>query len=1776
MHVRLHVCQREAFSHRDSETRCTARSACPVSLHDTVVAHYNGHIHTLCIHPLTRQVMSLNSETEKGSMAAPRLAPSAAGYATWAPRMTVFLQQRGAEGIHLRQMEEAQWRSLSTQVTAWHDEALTTALALAGLDPQGGSGSGPGLEKREADPAAFAQVKESRKVLIATVERSHRAFGLLYASLPDELCLQVAHLPQGWAYGLWAWLQAKFQGTEEDSVDSLFSEWTALRQDGDESFDQYRARVNRLRTLLELAKEKPSERMVTFTLLGKLQPHFKPAVLALKNGELLKQPENIDWERVTAFLNAHERSEMRLGDRESHRAAALLAQQKSSGPQAGGFSTHGSNGGDRRGGPHARSGNGSQQGASSRPASEVQCYKCKGFGHIRPDCPEVKKGSTASSSSSRDGHRGPGGKFKKQGRAAAAVQGATRHGNPYESDSGSDRESQPQSGGKTSGKDLGYSAVLIQGLSKGQRRAVSMAATSPKTNVSEPVRARQEVTKKPSQAKPKKPAMPVVESKSVLPATVSAAASAQDLLASTSWGVDTMASLHVSGNKALFSGLRACAAADIQVADGRIVRTAYRGTVVVPIAVVDGRSMKATIKDVYYHPSFSANLLSWGKLNVEGWQLHSAGADTHLLTPGGSKVSLITDNCISVLDGAEHVAPQRTFALGELRMAKVEHLVRLHEKLGHMGFDRMVRLVKGGQTMDLGKLHASANEIRLARERVQECAGCAAGKTTRAAFGHRGLDRGTAPGETLHFDCFYVKYMRDGQKVVDTGMVGKDPFTSFTWVHSPRTKDEAAHFVIDTVKLAQKQFSCKVKRIYTDGGTEFINATLQSYCKKEGITLHWPPTATQQLNGVSERAVRQVKNDLGALMHHAGVPMRFWYRGACHAVYVWNRSHVASRSGKTPWEAMLGRKPSSKHWGVFGCNAFYHVPKDQRVETFSSKAEPAVYLGHDSARGCAIVWSLRAHKLVYTRDVKYRLRDFTFAAAVGAGHDAVQEALRRSTTADAEAAPVSDDNEAEDSMSSIPDSDEQEYTVERILAQRFKHGRVEYQVKWAGYGDADNTWEPVENLAGTKALDDFERMVSVDLDEVESAGEADPESDSKERVSASEHESDHFSECDELEEGSSTSASASANAVPAAAPRRSARSHASSASHDRNPPVHHLVHMVMRAVNGMQAESHAPYGESPAGQLPMRPSCALMLQQVMAVASGLAALEDNTPATYREAMRSPDAAKWEAGMDAEMAACEELRVWDLVPRKAVPAGNRILQPKWVYKVKVDEHGQIERYKCRITPKGFMQQEGINYFDTFARTGMYKTMRAGLTLAAKWDHELDQLDVPTAFLNADVEEDVYMELPEGYRAGKEHLVCKLRKALYGLKQAPRNWYLLFSGFIQSELGFKPSVSDPCLVHKRSRTGRLMLMFLFVDDCQVSYHAEDRREWEELKAMLVKEFRTKDLGPSTWILGMRITRDRAQRTIKLDQEQYITRALERYGLAECKTVNTPEVVGRARSNASSIPSKESPANAGGEELEAAAVADDFSAGGDGSSTELSAAERQLYMEITGTLMYAAISTRLDISHAVHCLASHMQSPSRQHLQDAKRVLRYLAGTKDIGLMFGGSNEGKPCDSRGHGGIVVDVCAYADADWANNTADRKSITGWVAKLNGDPISWSSKKQRTVALSTCEAELYAEAAAIQEVLWMRGLLKELGLRCRTGSVVYGDNQSTIAVSKNGVRSNRTKHVDIKYHFITETVERGEVRLQWVPTTEQQADIFTKALAAPVFEHFRRQLMTR
>jgi len=540
---------------------------------------------------------------------------------------------------------------------------------------------------------------------------------------------------------------------------------------------------------------------------------------------------------------------------------------------------------------------------------------------------------------------------------------------------------------------------------------------------------------------------------------------------------------------------------------------------------------------------------------------------------------------------------------------------------------------------------------------------------------------------------------------------------------------------------------------------------------------------------------------------------------------------------------------------------------------------------------------------------------------------------------------------------------------------------------------------------------------------------------------------------------------------------------------------------------------------------------------VFAVTSGLALLEKETPQTYHEATVSKQSTKWWEAMKAEFKGCEEAKTWTLVSRSSLPTMTNIIPVKWVFKIKTDETGAIAKYKARITPKGFKQKHGVDYFEVFANTGKYKTLRVLLSIAARRDMELVQLDVPQAFTQAELEEDVYMEMPQGFEV--KEMVCHLKKSLYGLKQSPRNWYLLISAFIRESLGFHATVSDPCIFWKRSRSGLLMLLFLFVDDMQVAFDNADRNEWLENQQKLWDRFKVTDLGESKFMLGMKITRNRNVRTLTLDQELYITKALEKFGLDKCRPVSTP-----------------------GERS-------DSEVSDSASSKQNEPTDLTLFQEKVGTLLYASISTRPDISYVVNKLAQHMQAPTVKDAVACDRVFRYLAGTKTTGLLFGRNR------SDSHERDSMSVGAYADSDWASDRIDRKSITGWIAMVNGDPVSWASKKQKVVSQSTCEAELYAEAAAINEIKWLCGLMKEIGLNVTSTPIIYGDNQSAQALSMNGIKSERTKHVAIKYAFIYDEVTKGNVVLQWIPTTEQLADILTKSLSRILHNTLRRQLMT-
>ncbi|KAH9746316.1 hypothetical protein KPL70_004379 [Citrus sinensis] len=488
--------------------------------------------------------------------------------------------------------------------------------------------------------------------------------------------------------------------------------------------------------------------------------------------------------------------------------------------------------------------------------------------------------------------------------------------------------------------------------------------------------------------------------------------------------------------------------------------------------------------------------------------------------------------------------------------------------------------------------------------------------------------------------------------------------------------------------------------------------------------------------------------------------------------------------------------------------------------------------------------------------------------------------------------------------------------------------------------------------------------------------------------------------------------------------------------------------------------------------------------------------ENGEPTTFHEALESSDVALWMTAMQEEIKALHKNKTWELVP---LPHGRKAIGNKWVYKIKRDGNDQVERYRARLVVKRYAQKECIDFNEIFSPVVRLTTVRIVLAMCATFDLHLEQLDVKTAFLHGELEEEIYMLQPEGFtETGKENLVCRLNKSLYGLKQAPMCWYKRFDSFIMS-LGYNRLSSDHCAYYKRFEDNDFIILLLYVDDMLVASPNKDRAQ--ELKAQLAKEFEMKDLGPANKILGMQIHRDKNNRKIWLSQKNYLKKILRRFNMQDCKSISTLLPV-NFKLSSSMCPSNE---------------------------VERNEMSRVLYASAVESLMFAMICTRPDIAQVVGAVSRYMVNPGGEHWIAVKRILRYIKGTSDVALCYGGSK--------------FTVRGYVDSDFAGDIDKRKSTTGYVFALAGATVSWVSKLQTVVALSTIEAEYMTATQACKEAIWIQRLLEELGHK-QEKIFVLCDSQSALHIARNPAFHSRTKHIGAQYHFVREVVEDGNVDL--------------------------------
>ncbi|KAJ9520839.1 hypothetical protein QJQ45_014037 [Haematococcus lacustris] len=1034
----------------------------------------------------------------------------------------------------------------------------------------------------------------------------------------------------------------------------------------------------------------------------------------------------------------------------------------------------------------------------------------------------------------------------------------------------------------------------------------------------------------------------------------------------------------------------------------------------------------------------------------------------------------------------------------------------------------------------------------------------------------------TAPLGLIHMDVCGPMHARarDGSLYVATFL---DEHTKLSVCVPISSKAQVPDTVRTVIEELETQSGYHCKAIRTDNGTEYVNSRMREYCASKGIVhQHSAPYSPQQ-NGAAERLNRTIFEKARSIIHSADISLSFW----AHAVKFANHVRCllpVSGQPLTPWEAFYGVKPDLSGLRVFGCRVWLHVPDHQRSK-LQAKSVEGLFIGYEPGS--------KAYKvLVNGRETCSKDIVFDELSVLQPARQQDQPAqpvfllpLPPSPCSTAEpltlVAPAEGGNNLQQTSSSSSEDSGSNSSISRpgSSAQRPQSRPLESIGAHQDSSSSDSSpseqepgehvtltarYEPGSHMWHQQQLELISRLPRPGIGRFslrsmplarETVGAQPGAAPAAVRPAAPAVASAA------ARPAAPAAAPAARPAAPAAAPpaapaavRPSASAAAPTAARSAAPvtaaarpaaavrpglaqpalrvpliPTSAAARQAAPAVHPSMPMPPAPDArpastEAPAAPVPRRnPSRERHLPERFRDSDLFAMNVSDSPVndtpTVAEALAGPMADLWIEAMNAELASLHANQTWCLEER---PANARVLPTKWVLKVKRDAAGNIEKLKARLVAKGFYQQSGVDVGDVYAPVSKHTTLRTLLAKAAAENMEIHQLDFETAFLNGKLEpgEVIYVQQQEGFEEGSTNTVCRLQKALYGLRQAPRAWHARLCEELL-RMGFKASEADPALFTLQLSTGMVYLL-VYVDDCLLCTQQGDTAGLAYVKKQLSLAFKLKDLGEARWFLGMQLTRDRAEGTIKLDQHKFIQEL----------------VTAHSKSAAHSKPLPMAPAVKLVRE-------------GDALDTTL-----HHYSALVGSLLYLTCCTRPDIAFAVGALARHMSAPTKQHWLAACSVLCYLKGTADQGLLFGG---------------VSGLQGFSDADYAGDKDTARSTTGYIFTLNGGAISWSSRLQPTVAMSTAEAEYMAASSAAKEALWLRKLMRDLQLDA--SCVHLGcDNQAAIQLLHNPMATSRAKHIDVHHHFVRERISRGEVAFHYCHTTSMLADILTKPLAAVQF----------
>lgn len=1092
------------------------------------------------------------------------------------------------------------------------------------------------------------------------------------------------------------------------------------------------------------------------------------------------------------------------------------------------------------------------------------------------------------------------------------------------------------------------------------------------------------------------------------------------------------------------------------------------------------------LSESLYSPNSMCNIISAVRLKKEHGIV--AASENELLVETKTKVPIARlvekDGVLFIkpLSKDKNLQNQNIVAPGVARLPRDTNAQRWHQRLGHTS----QQILKKTAQFSLGMEGIDFADLTT-------CEACHLSKAQR--FISR--EPRPIPGEPLdEVSIDTVGKLTASINGYQYAVIITDAKTRMRWVITTKEKDVIAEELVKWIEYQQHQYGKKIRIIFKDGGTEF--SRIKEYCEKNHIRTDTSAPYTPEQNGVSEASNKVILRRARSMLIDARMPPCFWPWAVEHSCFVTNRLYCL-RTKMVPLVDFLHglKQPHNNKIDLsflprFGCRA-YKLIQPKPSTKFEARAEKGWFFGFQkNTNKNFLIYHPHSTPKQSWKWVESVSPHVTFDENIMFG-DMLSDFDKQKTI----------------SYWSIGNTtkhvEQPQFTHEALPPNQSQSSpRFEGEPS-SSSGEHDPSTSPPPN---TPIISDEHWPKQSDkLDELATLTDLIPSTDNQDQFS--EPFSPVISESDNQiislqNDDTSLTERTSTQNEDSPFQQNQGESGPLVGPIDEDQPRYDQIMTGWDEVRPIAGHKRNRSTEPTTTRSKRgRPIIKLDYHRMH---HGKAARPTDEPKTWSEAMSSTEAIQWHEAALEEIRSLKKTGTIEVIKRDRLPKGRTLMKSKWVFKKKYLADGSLDKYKARCTVKGFTQRSGIDYQETFAPTPRAETGRIMLVLAHRFGWHRRQGDVPTAFLNPDLDVDLYMEMPEGFK--KENHIILIRKGLYGLKQAAALWYDDARSTL-ANLGLFPTISDVCLYTNKHKD---LFVLLHVDDFQVM--GPNLKKIDKLMQALHKKYKLKTVNTNLF-LGIHISNPN-KHTLKLSQGQYARKLLERHGLKDCKSANSP-IERLLESN----------------------------------STQSSAKQKKEFNSIIGGLQYLANNTRPDIAYAVNHLARFLVNPSVEHIHSARRVLRYISKNPDQGITFVAENK------------MPALEAYSDADFAGDPSTSRSTSGSLIYLASGPVSWKSHLQKEVVLSTTEAEYLAATETCRQLQWVKSLLQELSLHDRVEGVhktkLFVDNQSAISLIKNHDNHKRSKHIALRNFYCRQQFYEGAISVVYVQSDKQLADSLTK-----------------